>query len=304
MRKLLLAAAGAALVVLPLLVSGQAPSSPTFDVASVKPNKSGPGPSMLQNQPGGRFNATNVPARLLIQQAYRLQGFQLVGGPAWLTSDRFDVVAKGSGDLAAPVFGPQSPQNNDPTPMQLAMRALLADRFKLVVHRETRELPIYALVFSGADKKLGAGIHASDADCAALAGAARGRGALPPPGPPAPGDRPPCGARIGFGNMAAGGMTLRQLASALSISLNRTVVDQTGLAGLFEIDLTWTPDQLPQRAPGTATDQPITVNGFSVDPNGPSIFTAVQEQLGLKLDSSKGPVDVLVIDSVEQPTED
>jgi len=302
-----LALAGVAgIVVATPRAQAPAPSSgPTFDVTSVKPNKSGPGgPSMLQNQPGGRFTATNVPVRPLIQNAYRLQSFQLVGGPAWLDTERFDIVAKGSGDLAAPlspVFGVQ--QSNDPTPMQFAMRALLADRFKLVVHHETRELPIYALVLARTDKKLGPGIHPSGVDCAALA-AARGRVGAPPPGPPPLDQRPVCGMRMGFGNLSVGGMSLSQLASALSGSLGRTVLDQTGLVGAFDVDLTWTPDQMPQRAPGTPGDQPVTVNGITVDPNGPSVFTALQEQLGLKLDSTKGPMEVLVIDSAERPTED
>ena len=83
----------------------------------------------------------------------------------------------------------------------------------------------------------------------------------------------------------------------------RTVIDHTGLSGPFDWTLVWTPDNLPQRAPGTPADQPVTVNGFAIDPNGPSLFTALQEQLGLKLESTKGPVDVLVIDRVEHPTE-
>jgi bla regulator protein blaR1 len=280
-------------------------ASATFDVTSVKPNKTGPGgPSMMQNQPGGRLTATNVPVRLLIQNAYRpLQGFQILGGPAWLATDRFDIVAKASGDLATAMFGAPGSQSNDPTPMQLAMRALLADRFKLVVHRETRELPIYALVLARSDKKLGAGIHPSTVDCGAVA-AARGRGGAPPPGPPPIGERPICGMMSGFGVLSAGGTTLTQLVAVLSNAVGRTVLDQTGLTGAFDVDLKWTPDQLPQRPPGAPGDQPITVNGTAIDPNGPSIFTALQEQLGLKLDSTKGPMEVLVIDSVEQPTED
>jgi uncharacterized protein (TIGR03435 family) len=297
---------GAAIVIATPLAQAPAPASPgpTFDVTSVKPNKTGPGgPSVMQNQPGGRLVATNVPVRLLIQSAYRpLQGFQIVGGPAWLTTDRFDIVAKASGDLATAMMSPPGPQSNDPTPMQLAMRALLADRFKLVVHRETRELPTYTLVFARSDKKLGSGMHPATVDCAAVA-AARGRGGAPPPGPPV-GERPVCGMMSGFGVLSAGGTTLTQLAAVLSNAVGRTVLDQTELTGAFDVDLKWTPDQLPQRAPGTTGDQPLTVNGTAIDPNGPSIFTALQEQLGLKLESTKGPMGVLVIDNAEQPTED
>jgi uncharacterized protein (TIGR03435 family) len=305
MTKPLLATALAILVVAAPRAQAPVPAgpaaNPTFDVTSVKPNKTGPGgPSMMQNQPGGRLTATNVPVRLLIQNAYRpLQGFQILGGPAWLSTDRFDIAAKASGDLAAAMSTP-GPQSNDPTPMQLAMRALLADRFKLMVHRETRELPTYTLVFARSDKKLGPGMHPAAVDCAA----ARGRGGAPAPGPPPPGERPACGMMSGFGVLSAGGTTLAQLAAVLSNAVGRTVLDQTGLTSAFDIDLKWTPDQLPQRPPGAPGDQPITVNGTAIDPNGPSIFTALQEQLGLKLESTKGPMEVLVIDSIEQPTED
>jgi uncharacterized protein (TIGR03435 family) len=85
--------------------------------------------------------------------------------------------------------------------------------------------------------------------------------------------------------------------------VGRTVIDKTGLTDSYDANLTWTPDQMPQRAAGTPGDQPIRVNGADIDPNGPSIFTAVQEQLGLKLDSQRGPVEMLVIDRAEKPVE-
>jgi uncharacterized protein (TIGR03435 family) len=176
------------------------------------------------------------------------------------------------------------------------MRALLAERFQLVVHNETRELPIYALVLARSDGKLGPELHKSDTDCnAVLAAGQRGRGLAPPP-PSQPGERLPCGIRIGMGTMTIGGAPLFQIANAIANFIGRTVVDKTGLAGNYDANLTWTPDQMPQRPPGAPEPPPI-------DPNGPSIFTAVQEQLGLKLDSQKGPVAVLVIDRVERPKE-
>ena len=97
---------------------------------------------------------------------------------------------------------------------------------------------------------------------------------------------------------------MTQLTNAIGRFVGRTVVDRSGLTGVYDLDLKWTPENLPQRAPGTAPDQPININGISIDPNGPSIFTALQEQLGLKLESMKGPVDVLVIDHIEKPTPD
>jgi uncharacterized protein (TIGR03435 family) len=113
---------------------------------------------------------------------------------------------------------------------------------------------------------------------------------MPPPGPGS------CGIRIAPGNMAVGGSSMSMFANSLGMWVGRIVIDKTGLEGAFDFNLTWTPDQMPQRPPG-APEMPI-------DPNGPSIFTAVQEQLGLKLDSQKGPVSVLVIDHVEHPVED
>jgi uncharacterized protein (TIGR03435 family) len=271
--------------------------SPAFEVASVKPNKAGDGRILFRMQPGGRFTATNVPLRELIRVAYGIQNTQLVGGPDWIGSERFDIVAKAEGDI--PPSGPGGP----PGPMQMMIRALLADRFKLTVHNETRELPIYSLVVARADGRLGPQLRASQVDCAAVIAAARARGG-PPPAPPQPGERPTCGIFGGLGRVAAGSVPTAQLAMMLSQQAGRIVVDRTGLTGMFDFDLQWTPEQLPQRAPGTPADQPLRINGADIDPNGPSIFTAVQEQLGLKLEAQRGPVEVLVIDSVEPPTPD
>jgi uncharacterized protein (TIGR03435 family) len=181
------------------------------------------------------------------------------------------------------------------------LKALLAERFKLVAHNESRELPVYDLVMARSDARPGPQLRKSDVDCAALFAARRGGG--PPPPPPQPGERMQCGMFGGIGRVTAGAVTMAQFGTLLSRLVNRTVVDKTGLAGNFDIDLTFTPDQ-PARAPGAPPDQPIRANGVDIDPNGPSLFTALQEQLGLKLDSQKGPVDVVVIDSVEHPTED
>ena len=107
---------------------------------------------------------------------------------------------------------------------------------------------------------------------------------------------------FGFGRLSANGLTVTELATmGLTRYVGGPVVDRTGLAGPFDWTLVWTPDNLPQRAPGTPADQPIKVNGIAIDPNGPSLFAALQEQLGLKLESTKGPVDVLVIDHAERP---
>ena len=139
----------------------------------------------------------------------------------------------------------------------------------------------------------------------AVIGTGRGpAGALaapPPPGPLQPGAKIACGnTRMGPSSLASGGITMAQLASQLSQPMfaNRTVIDKTGLTGAYELDLKFTPDQLPGGAPPPGVPIP------NIDPNGPNFFTAIQEQLGLKLDAQKGPVEVLVVDRVERPTED
>jgi uncharacterized protein (TIGR03435 family) len=204
---------------------------------------------------------------------------------------RFDIVAKADGDIARGA-GPGGP----PGPLSFMMQDLLEDRFKLRAHRETRELPIYVLMLERTDGKMGPGLRASITDCANVA--ARGR-LGPPPRSMAPGERPPCGMRMAPGQLIGGGVPISQLTLPLSQFAQRMVVDRTGLSGNFDIDLKWTPDALPQGpAPPGAPPLP------SIDPNGPSLFTAVQEQLGLKLESARAPVEVLVIDHVERPTPD
>ena len=302
-RKLLLTASASAAIVTPLAIGmlcaprvwAQIPSAdpngPRFDVASVKRSQSDNGRRISQARPEG-FGAENFTVHELIRLAYQIQDSQIGGGPAWVTSDRFDIAATAAGN-AGRDFGPM-------------LRNLLAERFKLAAHVENRNLPIYRLVTARADGKAGAQLRVSQQDCTVMTASAREGGTLPPPlppPPPQPGERPACSVVGGFGRFSAGGVTASQLAASLSIQVRRMVIDETHLAGRFDFDLSWTPEQLPPRAPGTPPDQPIRMNGLEIDPNGPSIFTALQEQLGLKLESTTGPVEVLVIDHVEQPTE-
>jgi uncharacterized protein (TIGR03435 family) len=269
-----------------------AAANPVFEVASVKQNKSGEGFIRIGMAPGGRFTANNVPLRQLILMAYQVQPFQIVGGPSWMVSDRFDIVAKASGDLPPPTPGVVGP-------MQLMMRALLADRFKLTLHNEQKEMPIYALVVARADGKLGSQLRQSTTDCAAIIGAAARRGGPPPP--PSFNEPVQCGMRVFPGALSAGGFPLSQFTQFLSTTVQRIVVDRTGLTGNFDLNMTWTPDQMPQ---GRGDPPPGAPPLPAIDPNGPSIFTAVQEQLGLKLESTKAPVDVLVVERAERPVED
>ena len=280
-----------------LLAQNTPAESPKFEVASVRPNTSGDNKEMFQILPGGRYNAINIPPRLLIINSYGLQEQQLVGAPPWISSERFDIVAKAEGELGPPVS-----RDGGPSQLQLMVRALLEDRFKLKVHREPREVPIYSLVLARPDGRLGTGLTASTIDCEALV-AARRRGG-PPPDVPKPGERPQCGAWVGFGELTAGGQPLLELVSLLSATVGRSVVDRTGLKERYDITLRWTPDRVLQRGAGATAGDPIRVNGVEIDPNGPSIFTAIQEQLGLKLESERGTVEALVIDHIERPTPD
>ena len=261
--------------------------APTFEAASVKPNKSGDGNNFISRQPGGRFGATNMPLRALITFAYQLQPLQLVGGPNWIANDRFDIVAKMEGDPPPVLPG------SGPDAMMLALRTLLADRFNLIVHRETRELDVYALVMAKPGSKPGPVLKPSTLDCSPQA-----RRGGPPPAPPGPTDAF-CGLRISPGRVQLGGFPLSPFANALQGLAGRIVIDRSGLTGTWEGTLTYAPDGrggLPGGPPPGAQ--------LPVDADAPNLFTALQEQFGLKLESTKAPVDVLVIDSVQQPTPD
>jgi uncharacterized protein (TIGR03435 family) len=270
----------------------QASSDVRFEVASVKPNNRNDGLISDQSR-NGRWTATGYTLAGLIRAAYQVQEFQIVGGPGWIDSDRFDVVAKAPDD-APPVVPGATPSRH-----QLMLRALLAERFNLAVHKETREMPIFALVIARGDGRVGPNLRKSSRDCSTPA-AARGGGANASAAK-GPWESNPCGTSVGPGVILAGARTMAQIATAFSrltntgSSLNRLVVDRTGLEGTYDAELRFTPEFIPN------FDSP----GFpAVDRNGPSIFSAVQEQLGLKLDPQRGPVEVLVIDRVERPTPD
>ncbi len=275
-------------------LSAQAPAPQTFDVASVKPNTSGDGRVMLGFQPGGRFTATNVPLRLLIRTAYGVQDFQIVNAPAWIATERFDIQAKASDATSS---GPEQ--------MRPRLRALLAERFGLAVRNEMREMPIYNLVVARSDGRLGPKLTPSTTPCAPSPGErGRGRGdaderiTIPlgrgPAGEPPPQTGPvPCGMRIGPGQITGGGQ-ISQLVTSLAPLVGRVVSDKTGLSGNYDFELSWTPE-----TPGNPNGAPA-----GGDAGGVSIFTALQEQLGLKLDSERSSVDVLVIDNVSRPTPD
>jgi uncharacterized protein (TIGR03435 family) len=256
----------------------QAP--PQFEVASVKANNSGDAKFVIQPQPGGRFTATNASLRELVRYAYRLQDFQIAGGPSWLDRDRFDIVARaGDGGQGDPF---QADARGGASRGQLMLRALLAERFSLATHLDTKELPIYGLVLARSDGALGPQLTRAARDC------------------DPPGARSACEIKALPGTIAAGGAALTELANALSPLVARVVENHTGLDGKFAFTLRWTPEQM---SPGL--ERKARAMGLPpANPDGSSLFTAVREQLGLKLDSRKGPVETLVIDRAERPKED
>ena len=265
-------------------------ASPIFEVVSIKPNKSVGGPIVLDPEPGGRFIATNETVRGLLRFAFfafrPMEDSQIAGGPEWVTSDRFDIQAQASGPLSY-------------DDMSIAVRAMLEDRFQLQAHRETRDLPVYNLVIA----KDGAKMKAVTAPPPFNPAEA------PPPPPPRPGASanftPPPGMIFrGLNNVIGSAIPIEQLVSVLSSFLGRLVIDRTDLKGYFDLKLEFAPQSTPgnRLGPGTAGGQAVGQPAAS-DPQGPSIFTAVQEQLGLRLESSRGPIEVIVIDSIQKPSE-
>lgn len=236
---------------------------PQFDVASVKRNTSGRQDVTLAGSIG-RYRATNTPLRTLMQVAYHLQDFQIIGAPSWVDTERYDIEGKTEDDLST---------DQRAGPM---LQTLIEDRFKAVTHGETRDLPVYFLTIAKSGSKL------KESQCLP-------RGSTNPVPP-----NPPRSAFCGFFTTDFGRLESSQqmpnLAEVLSGILKRRVFDRTGLTGYFDVKLKWTPDS------GTPDNNP-TPDG------GPSIFTAIEEQLGLKLESGKAPIDVLVIDHIEHASD-
>jgi uncharacterized protein (TIGR03435 family) len=265
-----------------------AAQEPAFDVASIRPNQSVGARSVLQLNPAGRLNAVSVTAKSVILRAYGLVDSQLIGAPAWLNEERYDIDAR-----VAPV------PPGGPDALLPHMRALLVERFQLKARPDTRELPAYALTFARRDQQLGTLLKPTTTDCTQpitltldeVRAAARD-------------GWPPCGmsyfvsfvTSAGPGNtvkmrVRRSGATLETLATMLQTNVDRPVVDQTQLKGRFDIEYSFAP-------------QPPTPGVESVfGPESPPLFVALEEQLGLKLESRRLIVPVLVIDSIARPTE-
>lgn len=278
---------------IPILGHAQQTEKPEFEVASIKPNKSAAMGSRVMMQPGGRLVATGVNVRFLLEMAYDVKDSQVVDAPSWFDSERYDIDAKADEATAAALS--KAPRDQGMDTMRQMVQQLLADRFKLQVAHEKKELPVYVLVVA----KGGPKFHESTSKPPE-------RPADGTPPPPGPGARPRQGIMMnGRGELTVAYGDISMFVNVLSHIVGRVVVDKTGLTGKYDFSLKWTPDEgqggiigPPGAGPGPGGAAPPPA-----DASGPSIFTALQEQLGLKLDSQKAPTDVLVIQHVERPSE-
>jgi uncharacterized protein (TIGR03435 family) len=240
-----------------------------FDVASIEPDKQNRGTTFGVGNGGA--SERNVTLKTMIALAWRLQEFQISGGPAWVGSNRFDIEAKAAD------------RNSDPDQLRLMLQSLMADRFQLKFHRETKESSVYALVVGkdGLKMKPSADRITPEVNGPAPPGAGPNHGAI----------------RVGAGSLIGNAVTLPLFTRFLSQKLDRAIVDRTNLTGRFDIRLQWTPSAGEQLLDPGGNPLPPT------DSSGPSIFSAIQEQLGLKLESARGPVEMFVIDQVAKPSE-
>jgi uncharacterized protein (TIGR03435 family) len=254
---------------------GQTPvARPAFEVASVK-RQTDVVPGMTFSARGATLTVVNNELANVIDNAYGIRRYQLVGAPDWVDSDRYDIQAKAAGDATR-------------DELMVMVQSLLAERFKLKVHHETREMPIYALMVSKGGFKLRPAVEGS---CVVI-----DPRNLPRPAAPGQPRLPGCGNNlIRTNSWNATAIDMKGAAAALVGVLGRSVVDRTGVEGKFDIKIEWTPDQAPAGADGAAASNAA---------GGLSLFTVLEDQLGLKVESARGPVDVLVIDHVERPTDD
>jgi uncharacterized protein (TIGR03435 family) len=241
---------------------------PEFEVISVKPDKGGRGS-------GARFQAdglivVGMSVHDMLVEAFHVFDDQVVNEPAWVKTEPWDIDAKVGGDDVAALQKLSFDQRAG------MFQQIVLERFGLKMHHETRELPVYALVVAKGGAKMAA--------------------AKPFPNPPAVAKNGPGRLTMtGRGKLEAEGTAMPYVATMLENEVHRKVVDRTGLAGAWDFKLTWTPDQPGNEGAGSAALP------AAPDESAPSIFTAVQEQLGLKLEASKGPVDVIVVDRIQRP---
>jgi uncharacterized protein (TIGR03435 family) len=256
-----------------------------FEVASVKPAHSENVRSQFHFTPD-RFTATNLTTKDFIQFAYYAQDYQLSKGPEWINSARYDIDARVPDPIALELRKQTQLQQMDP--IRFMLQSLLADRFKLKVSYASKEMPIYVLVVAKNGPKL-----TQSTITPANSGDSNLQGATP--------EGPHMGI-TGRGEITGNDVPLKLLADILSHQLGRQVLDKTGLTGNYDVRLKWSPDET--QPPSGPDNNPTSTARAAPPPDSsrPSIFTALQEQLGLKLESQKGPVDVLVIEHIEEPS--
>ena len=251
---------------------------PAFEVISIKPRTDDLPSSRVPNGPD-RFGRPNATVSELMEYAFEVRGFQIIGGPGWLRSDRFEVAAKAESAV------PQAQ-------MRLMVQRLLAERFGLQVHRETREMDTYGLVTARRDGQLGEKMRSSARDCGPIIDAGN-------PRPRQGDDPPPCAWFValinGFARLRLAGIRVPRFASVLEPMAGRKIVDRTNLTGTYDIEFDFLPDPglLGLRIPNATALQQSDI---------PPLATAVQDQLGLKLESEHAPVDVVLVDNVRPPT--
>jgi bla regulator protein blaR1 len=258
-----------------------------FEVASIKRSDPSAVPQIRMSP--GRYNVAGVRVGGIISDALRVPPNRITGLPDWSLNERYTIAAK----------APEGAPSTDGRAMFVMLTNLLKDRFRMAMHTETREMPVYNLVFTRSDKRFGRAFKESSAECrAALAveevrGGARATGRIGPS---------KCeSVRINPGGTASlHGVPMDMIARILTPYVGRPVIDKTGLTSYYDVTLKWTPNV------GSASLAPpaLPPGTLPLDPDAPNLFTAVQEQLGLKLENARAPLDVVVIDSVEHPTPD
>ena len=263
-----------------------------FEVVSIRPNVTSAAQPGLQLLPSGRITWTATTLKSLIGLAYQRYAFdrrEVIGGPEWIERDRFDIIAQANGPLRVDPDG-------FPGPTFRLIAGMIEDRFKVRVHTEQRERPVYTLTLASRDGTLGPKLQKSSIDCAAEIGD-QARGSKPRK---LPDGRLACVLGNPPGRFMGTGLGMRQLAAGLEQFVERPILDRTGLTGGYDWDVEFRPEFV--RPIGDQPPQPLP------DPSAfesrPSIFTALQEQLGLRLDATRGTIDVLVVDGAERPTPD
>jgi uncharacterized protein (TIGR03435 family) len=277
---------GLALVslLIPVLVNAQSQpiesARSQFEVVSVKPHASQSDPSKISSDNPGRFVVTNVPLWFLILYAYEIPEYQLIGAPDWTSDSDFDIIGTYSSG--------QVPTDRE---KRLMLQNLLTERFNLKMHREKRELPTYDLVLARKDGRLGPQLTPSTVDCAKWNEENRPKTDAGAPGSGSPSvKRPVCRMIATRTYLTGGARSMEDIASTLHAMVARPVTDRTDMKGVFDVDLRWSRFDLNAES------------GSGASPNeGPSIFTAVQEQLGLKLVPRREKFEVFVIDDVKPP---